>query len=59
MMMKPAITRLKTAVELLGISRATLYRRVQDGEFDLIKRGHLTYVPTEQIERYLDPARAQ
>lgn len=51
----PAMVRISKALEMLGISRPTFYRRVDAGVFSIIKRGGCSYVPTDQIEAYLCP----
>jgi excisionase family DNA binding protein len=39
--------------EMLGISRATLYRLHRDGEIDFVKVKRLSLVSEEEIRRYL------
>nr|WP_320141826.1 helix-turn-helix domain-containing protein [uncultured Cohaesibacter sp.] len=52
---KPKMVRVSQAIELLGIGKTSLYRKVQKGQFTIIRRDGAAYVPTEQIEAYLDP----
>ncbi len=55
----PKMVRVSQAVSLLGISKPTLYRMVKRGKFTIVKRGVFSYVPTSEIESYLDPNEKQ
>jgi len=55
-MQRPAMIRISSAAIMLGISRSTLYRRASDGQFNIIKRGSMSYVPMKDIDAWLDPS---
>ena len=52
---RPQMVRVNRAINMLGISKATFYRYVWADKFHIIKRGKLSYVPTDEIEAFLDP----
>ena len=43
------------AATLTGLSRATLYRRVADGQLKTVRRGRRRLVPAKQLENFLRP----
>lgn len=43
---------LPQAAELLKISRATLYRRIADGELDVVRDGGRRFVTPDELHRY-------
>ena len=52
---RPAMVRVAQAVDELGFSTATFYRMVKKGHFTIVKRGFFSYVPTSEIDKFLDP----
>src|SRR5580765_6577909 len=50
-MTQRAVYRISEACALLGICRATLYRRAAKGEIEILKWGSMSFVKCEGVER--------
>ena len=47
------------ACEILGVSRATIYRRINDGSVRVVRLGGRVIVPSTEIDRILSPEAAE
>ena len=47
---------LVASAKKLGISKATLYRRILDGSLKAKKIGHRTMIETSEIKRFIEQA---
>lgn len=52
MTLKPLRVPVEEAARLLGISRPTMFRRIQRGEIAAIRDGRRTLILTAELERY-------
>ena len=50
--LRPLRVPVEEAARLLGISRPTMFRRIQRGEITAVKDGRRTLVTTAELERY-------
>ena len=50
--LKPLRVPIEEAARLLGISRPTMFRRIQRGEITAVKDGRRTLVTAAELERY-------
>ena len=59
---KPNIDRLlslQEVIELTGMSRATVYRRIGDGSFPYpVKNGRMSRWPASEVDRFIEAAKA-
>lgn len=44
---------LKDSSKMLGISKRTLVRRIQEGKINFFKDGHLIRIPLAELRRYI------
>jgi excisionase family DNA binding protein len=52
--LKPAALTISEAGTALHMSRASIYRRIEDGTIRAVKIGSLTRIPVSEIRRLLD-----
>ncbi len=50
----PMLLSIADAVRLTSISRSELYRLMGSGRLKAVKRGVRTFIPTEDLRRFLD-----
>src|SRR3546814_19793085 len=50
---EPLAVRIKTAVELTGIGRSTLYRLINSGEIETVKIGRSTLIPYRCLKKLI------